>query len=62
MSSDDFVGLRIDVATVEAYNNGFDVVRVVERDGTKFFHVPDFRLNRINFKVEQQLVVAASVG
>lgn len=59
---DDFVGMMEDDATVEAYNEGFDVVRITRRDGQSFVVTRDYRTDRINFNVEQNVVVAASVG
>jgi hypothetical protein len=62
MDSDDFVGLREDEATVAAYNNGFCVVRITRRDGVSYPATRDYRTDRINFNVEEMLIVAASVG
>jgi hypothetical protein len=62
MSSDDYVGLPEDEATVQAYNNGFDVVRIISRDGNYFPVTRDYREDRINFNIEETLVVQASVG
>ena len=62
MSSDDYVGLPEDEATVQAYNNGFDVVRITSRDGKYFPVTRDYREDRINFNIEETLVVQASVG
>jgi hypothetical protein len=46
----------------EAYNNGFDVVRIISRDGNYFPVTRDYREDRINFNIEDTLVVQASVG
>lgn len=62
MMSDDYVGLPEDEATVQAYNNGFDVVRIISRDGNYFPVTRDYREDRINFNIEETLVVQASVG
>jgi hypothetical protein len=62
MMSDDYVGLPEDEATVQAYNNGFDVVRITSRDGKYFPVTRDYREDRINFDIEETLVVQASVG
>lgn len=59
---DDFVGMMEDEATVEAYNEGFDVVRITKRDGQHFAVTRDLRTDRMNFNVENNVVVAASVG
>lgn len=60
--SDDYVGLREDEATVQAYNDGWDIVRITARDGHHFPVTRDYRQDRINFDVEHNLVVAASAG
>jgi hypothetical protein len=62
MMSDDYVGLPEDEATVQAYNNGFDVVRIISRDGNYFPVTRDYREDRINFNIEETLVVQASIG
>jgi hypothetical protein len=61
-AADDFVGMMEDEATVEAYNEGFCVVRIVARDGLHYPVTRDYRTDRVNFKVENSVVVQTSVG
>jgi|GraSoiStandDraft_5_1057265.scaffolds.fasta_scaffold516658_1 hypothetical protein len=58
---DDLVGMMEDEATVQAMNEGY-TVRVTRRDGNSFPVTRDYRTDRVNFDVEQNVVVAASVG
>ena len=58
---DDFVGMMEDEAMVEAMNDGY-TVRVTRRDGNAFPVTRDYRTDRVNFNIENNIVVAASVG
>lgn len=60
--NDYYLGMAEDAATVLAYNEGFDVVRITARDGNYFVGTRDYRIDRMNFEVRNGLVVAASVG
>jgi hypothetical protein len=59
---DEYVGLHEDVATDLAHDDGYETVRITRRDGNAFVVTRDYRTDRINFNIEQHLVVAASVG
>lgn len=61
VEADDFVGMMEDDATVEAMNSGW-AVRITRRDGHAFPATRDYRDDRINFNVDQNVVVAASFG
>ncbi|WPH57680.1 hypothetical protein [Mycobacterium phage WXIN] len=58
----DLVGMVEDKAIVEAYNEGFNVVRVLSRDGENFLVTRDLRADRVNFRIENDVVIEASIG
>lgn len=57
-----YLGLSEDEATVQAYNDGFDRVRIIARDKKYFPVMRDYRTDRMNFKVENNVVVSANTG
>lgn len=57
-----YLDLPEDEATVQAYNEGFDRVRILARDGHHFIVTRDYKLNRMNFRIVNGLVTHASAG
>lgn len=59
--TDDIVGLVEDEARKAAAEEGF-TVRITRRDGESFVVTRDLRADRVNFNIENGVVVCASVG
>lgn len=59
--TDDIVGMVEDRARVAAYKEGC-VVRITMRDGVAYPVTRGYRTDRVNFNVENDIVVCASVG
>ena len=56
-----FVGKTETEASAIAENDGFEV-RIVERDGNSFMVTHDFRNDRINFRLRNDIVIGAHGG
>ena len=59
--TDDIVGMIEDEARNAATEEGY-TVRVTRRDGSAFPVTRDYRTDRVNFNIENGIVVCASVG
>lgn len=59
--TDDIVGMSEGQAHVVAYKEGC-VVRITRRDGIDYPATRDYRADRVNFNVDNGIVVCASVG
>jgi len=57
----EFTGRTLEKATEKAENDGF-VTRVVEKDGQSFMLTMDYRQDRINFRVKNNIVTGAYGG
>lgn len=55
------VGMNVDEAEKMAQNSGF-IVRVIERDGESFMITMDYRTNRVDVKVTNDIITDFSVG
>jgi hypothetical protein len=58
---DTLINLTEEEATNKANENGYDV-RITQRDGNGYMITCDFRLNRVNFHIENGLVTKATTG
>lgn len=57
----DFLGKTLEEATEIAINDGY-IVRVTERDGDAFILTMDIKVNRLNFRVNKNIIVGLYVG
>lgn len=58
---EDIIGMTLEDAYVHAKKGGFDY-RIVQKDGVSFIITCDYRLDRMNFVVENDIVVECSFG
>jgi hypothetical protein len=61
LTDDDFVGLKEAEARTAAEEEGYRV-RITARDGEHFMVTMDYCTDRINFNIENNIVVCASIG
>jgi hypothetical protein len=58
---DTLINLTEEEATNKANENGY-YVRVTQRDGKDYMITCDFRIDRINFHIENGFVIEATTG
>ncbi len=57
----DFLGKTLEEATEKAVNDGYST-RVTERDGDSFILTMDIRVDRMNFRINKNIVIGVYVG
>jgi hypothetical protein len=61
ITESEFTGRTLEIATKKAEDDGF-TIRIVEKDGQMFMLTMDFRADRINFRIRNNIVTAAYGG
>ncbi len=57
----DYLGKELEIATKFAEDGGF-TVRITEKDGTSHMHTMEFRQDRINFRVRNNIIIGVYGG
>lgn len=59
--ADTLIGMNIDEAEMLAASKGF-ITRIVERDGESFIVTMDYRTNRVNLTVKNDIITETFIG
>lgn len=57
----DYIGKELEIAEKFATDGGF-VTRIVENNGTTYMVTMDYRMDRINFRVKNNIIIGVHGG